>query len=128
MTTAEYGPLKHFGRRIQSIRRLRGISEREFGETLGMSVQDIAILEQRENVAEEMIKRIASALGVTEQGLIGFDDDKIQYNTINFYENCGVNINTVANNCSQTGIDAQRITDTLDLILKKLNVKCSQCD
>lgn len=125
MTTTEYGPLKHFGRRIQSIRRLRGISEREFGETLGMSVQDIAVLEQRENVAEEMIKRIASALGVTEQGLIGFDDDKIQYNTINFYENCGVNINTVANNCSQTGIDAQRITDTLDLILKKLNVKCS---
>jgi|GEM_PF-1740484 len=130
MTMTVPVPHKHFGRRIQSIRRLRGISERELGETLGMSVQDVTILEQRESVTEDMIKKVASALGVTEQGLIEFDNERIQYNTINFYENCGVNVNTVANNCHQSGADAhyRSITEALELILKKLNAKCSQCD
>ena len=127
MTIAQPKTTKHLGRRIGSIRRLRGITENEFGVALGLTAQEVSMLEQLENLDVDRIREIASALGVTEQGLLDYNDDIAQYNTINFYENCGVNTSTVANYYHHTVNNSQyeKLTETLELILKKLDAKSS---
>ena len=127
MTIEKPKTVKHLGRRIGSVRRLRGITEHDFGMALGLTAQEVSMLEQLENLDVDRIREIASALGVTEQGLLDYNDDIAQYNTINFYENCGVNTSTVANYYHHTVNNSQyeKLTETLELILKKLDAKSS---
>ncbi|MBS0027088.1 helix-turn-helix domain-containing protein [Chitinophaga hostae] len=124
MAIVESNCNKHWGRKIKSIRLLRGITEMEFGNTLGISVQDVSKLEQLERIEIGRVKDIARALGVTEQGLIDFSDDRVQYNTMNFYENCGVSNSTIANCFHQTVNTNQydKLAESLELILESLKI------
>ncbi|ASZ13734.1 helix-turn-helix transcriptional regulator [Chitinophaga pendula] len=117
----------YIGRRIGDIRRLRGISEEDFANSLHISVQDIGIIEQAKEIDLGRIKDIAVALGVTAEGLLGFNDERIQINTVNFYEDCGVNVNTVANNFQNTENSYyEEIHQSLRQILQKLETLVSK--
>jgi transcriptional regulator with XRE-family HTH domain len=91
METVDYTNMLHIGRKIERIRRLRGMTQSELGDALGVSKQAISKMEQTEKMDDERVKAVAEALGVTEDGLKNFHEEVVLYNTVNFYENCGVN-------------------------------------
>lgn len=88
----------HRGRKIERVRKLRGWTQSDLASILAVSKQAISKLEQSENVGDEKLKEIASALGVTFEGLRDFTEEKVLYNTNNFYENSGVSASNIAAN------------------------------
>ena len=88
----------HRGRKVERVRKLRGWTQGVLADKLGVSKQAISKLEQSENIGDEKLTEIAIALGVTFEGLRDFSEDKVLYNTNNFYENCGVTATSIAAN------------------------------
>ena len=90
----------HIGRKIERIRRLRGMTQTDLGDLLGITKQAVSKMEQSEKIEDERIKRVADALGVTEEGLKKFTEETVLYYTNNFYENSNAtatNIGTISN-------------------------------
>lgn len=98
METTNYTNMLHVGRKIERVRRLRGLTQTELGDALGITKQAVSKMEQTEQVDDERLKQIANALGVTEDGLKNFHEERVIYNTNNFYENCGVTSNAISGN------------------------------
>ena len=90
METMDYTNMLHIGRKIERIRRLRGMTQTDLGTALGISKQAVSKMEQTEKLDDERIKTVAEALGVTEDGLKKYNEESILYYTYNFYENSGV--------------------------------------
>lgn len=88
----------HRGRKIERVRKLRGWTQADLGSKLGISKQAVSKLEQSENVGDEKLTEIANALGVTFEGLRDFTEEKVLYNTNNFYESCGVSATNISAN------------------------------
>lgn len=90
----------HIGRKVERIRRLRGMTQTDLGELLGITKQAVSKMEQTEKFDDERLKQVAEALGVTEEGLKMFSEETVIYYTNNFYENSNAtatNIGTVSN-------------------------------
>ncbi|ULQ55857.1 helix-turn-helix domain-containing protein [Flavihumibacter rivuli] len=114
----------HKGRKIERIRKLRGLTQSELGDRLGITKQAVSKLEQAENIGDDKLKEVADALGVTYEGLKEFSEERVLYNTNNFYENCGVsatnlsaNIETINNPLKET---IEMFERQLELIRKEL--------
>lgn len=90
METESYTNNSHLGRKIERIRRLRGMTQTDLGELLGVTKQAISKMEQSEKIDDDKLKQVADALGVTEDGLKKFTEETVLYSTNNFYENCHV--------------------------------------
>ncbi|NLB49425.1 MAG: helix-turn-helix transcriptional regulator [Erysipelotrichia bacterium] len=88
MEKTDYASSLHLGRKIERVRRLRGMTQTELGELLGVTKQAVSKMEQTDNFNDERLEEIASALGVTVEGLKRYSDDAILYNMNNTYENC----------------------------------------
>lgn len=88
----------HRGRKIEKIRKLRGMTQSDLAQRLNITKQAVSKLEQSEKVGDEKLKEIAKALEVTFEGLRDFSEEKVLYNTNNFYENCGVTSTNLAAN------------------------------
>lgn len=88
----------HKGRKIERVRKLRGWTQSDLALKLGVSKQAVSKLEQSENIGDEKLTEIAAALGVTFEGLRDFTEEKVLYNTNNFYENCGVSASNIVAN------------------------------
>ncbi|MBV7530418.1 MULTISPECIES: helix-turn-helix domain-containing protein [Chitinophaga] len=88
----------HIGRKIERVRRLRGFSQTQLGERLGMSKQAVSKLEQTEKMDDDKIRKVAEALEVTEEGLKNFHEERVLYNTINFYDSSGVSASGICSN------------------------------
>jgi transcriptional regulator with XRE-family HTH domain len=82
METKDYTNMLHMGRKIERVRRLRGMTQTELGEALGITKQAVSKMEQTEQFDDERLKSIAEALGVTEDGLKKFNEETVLYNTI----------------------------------------------
>ena len=87
METETYTNSSHLGRKIERIRRLRGMTQTDLGELLGVTKQAISKMEQAEKIDDEKLKQVATALGVTEETVL--------YYTSNFYENCHVSASNI---------------------------------
>lgn len=100
METDTHTNTLHIGRKIERIRRLRGMTQTDLGELLGVTKQAVSKMEQAEKIEDEKLKQVAGALGVTEEGLKKFTEETVLYYTNNFYENSNAtatNIGTVSN-------------------------------
>jgi len=86
------------GRKIERVRKLRGWTQSDLAVKLGVSKQAVSKLEQSQNIGDEKLNEVAIALGVTFEGLRDFTEDKVLYNTNNFYDNCGVTASNIAAN------------------------------
>ncbi|WP_447768532.1 helix-turn-helix domain-containing protein [Sphingobacterium faecium] len=86
------------GHKVERVRKLRGWTQSELGQKLGISKQAVSKLEQSENIGDDKLNEIALALEVTFEGLRDFSEEKVLYNTNNFYENCGVTATNIAAN------------------------------
>lgn len=95
METEIYTNTIHLGRKIERVRRLRGMTQSELGDMLGITKQAVSKMEQTEKIDNEKIKEVADALGVTEEGLRKFSEETVLYYTSNFYENCKVSASNI---------------------------------
>ena len=86
METESYTNNSHLGRKIERIRRLRGMTQTK---------QAISKMEQSEKIDDDKLKQVADALGVTEDGLKKFTEETVLYSTNNFYENCHVSASNI---------------------------------
>ena len=120
METVNYTNMLHMGRKIERVRRLRGMTQTELGEVLGITKQGVSKMEQTEQLDDERLKSVADALGVTEDGLKNFSEEKVLYNTINFYENCGVNSASISAHSEIDTINNFPIEKTIEIFEKLL--------
>lgn len=107
----------HKGRKIERVRKLRGWTQSDLAIKLGVSKQAISKLEQSENIGEEKLTEIAAALGVTFEGLRDFSEEKVLYNTNNFYENCGVSASNIVANVENIN---NPIKETIEMFERQL--------
>lgn len=119
MDTTNYTNMLHMGRKIERVRRLRGMSQSELGEVLGITKQAVSKMEQTEKFDTKRVKSIAEALGVTEEGLTKFNEETVLYNTMNFYENCGVNTNAVSNTHTFNNFPIEQAIELFEKLLEK---------
>ena len=120
METTDYTNVLHLGRKIERVRRLRGLTQTELGNALGISKQAVSKMEQTEQMDDERIKEVAKALGVTEEGLKSFHEEHVLYNTINFYENCGVNSASINAHTEADTINNYPLEKTIEMFEKLL--------
>jgi|SRR5580704_15221669 transcriptional regulator with XRE-family HTH domain len=110
----------HMGRKIERVRRLRGMTQTELGTALGITKQAVSKMEQSEQIEDEKFKQTADALGVTEDGLRSFNEEKVLYNTNNFYENCGVTASNISANAETINIfPIEKTIEIFEKLLKK---------
>lgn len=57
METTNYSNMLHMGRKIERIRRLRGMTQTDLGEALGVTKQAVSKLEQTEQIDDERLKK-----------------------------------------------------------------------
>lgn len=119
MEKVNYTDMLHIGRKIERVRRLRGMTQTELGEALGITKQAVSQMEQTAKIDGDKLKTIAHALGVTEDGLKSFNDEKVVYNTMNFYDNSSVSASSInANNVEN--LNNFPIEKTIELFEKLL--------
>lgn len=111
----------HKGRKVERIRKLRGLSQSDLGKRLGgITKQAVSKLEQSENISDEKLQQIADALEVTFDGLKGFSEEKVLYNTVNFYENSGVNASSINANVENINNSFKETIEVFEKQLEKL--------
>ena len=78
----------HIGRKISRIRELRGMKQEALAAELGISQQAVSKIELSDNVEDEVLEKIASALGVTAEGIKKFNEEAV-FNIIgnNYHDN-----------------------------------------
>ena len=119
METKDYTNMLHMGRKIERVRRLRGMTQTELGEALNITKQAVSKMEQTEHIDDERLNGIAAALGVTVEGLKKFNEETVLYNTINFYENCGVKTSAVSNNHTFNNFPIEQAIEMFEKLLEK---------
>lgn len=70
------------GRKIERIRKIRGIKQETLANSLGLSRQAVGKLEQLEDIDDEKLSKIALALGVTVEMIKNFNEDAMFNNYI----------------------------------------------
>ena len=75
----------HIGRKISRIRELRGMKQEALALELGISQQAVSKLEQSEKVEEDVLVRIAKALGTNTEAVKNFSEEAMvnYFNTFN---------------------------------------------
>lgn len=87
----------HIGRKISRIRELRGMKQETLAMELGISQQSVSNLEQSETIEDEKLEEIATALGVTKEGIIQFNEESI-FNYFNsFHDSSAFNTHCTFN-------------------------------
>lgn len=79
----------HIGRKISRIRELRGMKQEALASELGISQQAVSKIEQTPDVEEEVLNKIASALGVTTEAIKAFTEESVFNYFNNFHDHSG---------------------------------------
>lgn len=110
----------HLGRKIERVRRLRGMTQTELGELLGVTKQAVSKMEQTKKFNDERLEEIASALGVTVEGLKRYNEETVLYNTThNSYENCCVSTSGIGNNYTLNNFPIDKTIELFEKLLEK---------
>lgn len=84
-------PTLHIGKKISRVRELRGMKQEVLAAELNISQQSVSKIEQSENVEEDVLNKIAAALGVTPEAIRHFTEESIfnYFNTFNDHSGAG---------------------------------------
>ncbi|WP_345955216.1 helix-turn-helix domain-containing protein [Mucilaginibacter sp. PAMB04168] len=120
METTAKGKLLHIGRKIERVRKLRGLTQEDVGTGLGITKQAVSKLEQSESIEEERLEQIANVLGVTLEGLKRFNDENVLNNSHNFYDSSSVTHSSINNGYEFTIINnpVEKIIELYESLLK----------
>ena len=107
------------GRKIEKVRKLRGLTQDDLGHGLGITKQAVSKLEQSDVIENDRLFQIAEVLGVTKEGLENFNEDAVFYLTTNFNENCGVTSQVINNNVENfSNNPVEKIIELYESLLK----------
>jgi len=67
----------HIGRKIARIRELKGIKQEALAIELGVSQQTVSNIEKGEKIEDEVLEKIAKALGVMPEAIRNFNEEAI---------------------------------------------------
>ncbi|WHT40373.1 helix-turn-helix transcriptional regulator [Myroides sp. mNGS23_01] len=73
---------KHIGKNISRIREIKGMKQITLAELLGVSQQQVSIIENSESVEDSKLQSIAKILEVPVEAIKEYSDDKVM-NIIN---------------------------------------------
>ena len=85
--TLERPKKKHVGKNLQKVRVYLGVKQDALATDLGITQQTISKIEQQDEIEDEMLGKIAEALGVSPDLIKNFDEEKAVYNINNFRDN-----------------------------------------
>lgn len=116
--TATNNKQLHIGRKIERVRKLRGLTQEDIATGLGVTKQAVSKIEQTETIDDERLKQIADALGVTLEGLKAFRDESILY-TANFYDGSSVTNSSInTHECTLINNPIEKIIELYESLLK----------
>ena len=118
MENEKYTEVSHVGRKIEKVRHLRGLTQAELGDLLGITKQAVSKMEQTEKLDDTRLEKVATALGVTAEGLKDYNDATVLNITHNTYENCGVNT-SVGNNHTFNNFPIDKTIEMFEKLLEK---------
>ena len=98
---------RHLGRKIMQMRELLGIRQEAVAEQLGITQQAISKLEQKEEVDDETLDKVAKAIGVTPDAIKNLDDEATVYNIVHnsSFTGSGSSVSGRNYNCSFNPLD-----------------------
>jgi transcriptional regulator with XRE-family HTH domain len=107
----------HIGRKIERVRKLRGLTQEEVATGLGITKQAVSKIEQSESIEDERLNQIAVVLGVTLEGLKAFKDESVLY-TANFYDGSSVTNSSInTHECTQINNPVDKIIELYERLL-----------
>lgn len=77
METSAKPANNHIGRKIGRIREMRGIKQETLASELGVSQQTISRIEQSETIEEDVLEKIAQALGLPADAIKNFSEEAV---------------------------------------------------
>ncbi|XZF16383.1 helix-turn-helix domain-containing protein [Chitinophagaceae bacterium MMS25-I14] len=85
----------HHGRNVKRLREILGVKQEALAIELGKewNQQKVSALENKEQIDEDLLERIALALHVPKEKIKNFDDEQMVYNIQNNYEGASNNHN-----------------------------------
>lgn len=123
MGTDTYTNTLHIGRKIERIRRLRGMTQTDLGDLLGVTKQAVSKMEQTEKIDDDKLKQVSEALGVTEEGLKKFTEETVLYYTNNFYENSYATATNIGNISTVENINQFSMEQAVKLFEELLKIE-----
>jgi transcriptional regulator with XRE-family HTH domain len=117
--TVETPRKKHHGKNLQKVRVYLGFKQDALATDLGMSQQAVSKIEQQEEIDDELLTRIAGALGVSPDLIKEFDEEKAIYNiNSNNYREATISEGATANAISQQVNPIDKIVELYERLLK----------
>lgn len=87
MEITESSPKRHIGQNIEKIRSYFGIKQSALAADIGLTQHDISKIEHQEEIDEDVLSKIAGALGVTPEMIKKFDVGQAMYQINHVREN-----------------------------------------
>ena len=105
MNTADtsQSPKVHHGRNIKRLREMLGVKQEYIANELSMTQQTVSKLEQREEIADEVLEKVANVLHVPLDAIKNLNDEATTNYINTFYDNQGHGF--FANNVNFNPID-----------------------
>ena len=102
-----------------------GVSRQGMAQSIQIGTTGMTLGEYRQGdqvlpilLKDNTVEKIASALGVTTDGLKEYNEETVLYNTNNFYENCGVK-NAIGNNQTFNNFPIEQTIELFEKLLEK---------
>lgn len=96
--------MNNIGEKIRKIRDLKGFSQENMADMLGLSLPAYADIERgKKEVTLSRLEKIAEKLGVTLNDVLNFDD-----RLANFFDQCSANINAGVSPTQTNNYHSQR--------------------
>lgn len=110
------------GRKIEGVRRLRGMTQTELGHLLGVSKQAVSKMEQVTQMDDKRLNVIAKSLGLTSDAIKNFSEQTaINIVSSTLHDNSGsVLYSSVSNPIDKLVELYERMLKEKDLLIEKL--------
>lgn len=81
----------HIGRKIEKLRKLKGLKQEALAISIGMTQPEISIIEKSESIEDELLQKIADAMNLNPEIIKDFDENHAFYCIDNRQDNITVN-------------------------------------
>jgi len=88
-TEASPSPKVHHGRNIKRLREMLGVKQEYIANELNMTQQTISKLEQKEEIEDEILEKVAKSLNVPMDAIKNLNDEAATNYINTFYDNHG---------------------------------------
>jgi len=94
----------HLGYNVKRLREILGVKQEDLAERMNLTQQSVSKLENRENMNNEMLEKIANAMNIPSDAIKNFSDEEAMNIVSNNYSD-----NATANNYIQINNPIERI-------------------